>query len=197
MVFVLFFLPVKDVQLMSHSWPHVASPVQETPMKPSRVPNKVPSSFPLRKLPFQHPHLYNRSRQSLLCQQSVCSPAQNNRGSFSPSTKEKSCLLNQKVPPSPRHRPAPLHQSVGSFRTNSHVPLTSTRNNTTTHKSQSPMSFIFSSTSPKVMKDLNSDSTPSQIRNNSTTKSKRTFSYSGSNNVTTQRQESQKVFASP
>lgn len=178
-----FFVPVKDVQLMSHSWPHMASSLQETPMKPSQISNKVPSSFPLRKLPLQHPHLYNRSRQSLLYQPSVCSPAPNSHGSFSPPINGLHIT--------PRYRPAPFHQFVGSFRTNADVPLTSSRNSTTTHKSQTTVSFIFSSASPKIMKDLNSHSTPSHIHNNSTTKSKKTFSYSESKNV-----NKQKVFAS-
>lgn len=122
-------------------------------------------------------------------QQPVCSTAPSSRGSFSPSINE----LHSK----PRHRLAPLHQPVGSSGANSHVPFTSTRNNSTTSKSQTPMSFIFTSASPKVMKDLNSHSSPSHIRNHPTPKSKRTFSYSGSKNITAQRHESQKVFSSP
>lgn len=181
--------PVKDVQLMSHSWPHVASSLQETSMKPSQVPNKVPSSPPWRKLPLQHPQMYNRSRQSLLHKQPVRSPAPSSRGSFSPT-------ING-LHSTPRHRLASRHRSVGSSGTKSHVPLTSTRKNSTTHNSQTPMSFIFSSASPKVMKDLNSHSTPSHIRNGPMTKSKRSFSYSGSKNITAQRHESRKVFAYP
>lgn len=156
-------------------------------MKPSQVPNKVPSSSPWRKLPLQHPQLYNRSRQSLFHQQPLFSSAPSSHGSFFPS-------ING-LHSTPRHRLAPLHQSAGSFGTNSHVPFTSTRNNCTTHKPQTP--FNFNSASPKVMNDLNSHSTPSHIRNKPTTKSMRTFSYSGSKNVTAQRYESQKVFASP
>lgn len=167
--------------------PH-ASSLQEISMKPSQVHNKVPSSSPWRNLPLQHPQLYKRS-QSLLHQQPLCSSAPSSRGSFSPSINE--------LHSTPRHRLAPLHQPVGSSGANSHVPFTSTRNNATTPKSQTPMSFIFSSASPKVMKDLNSHSSPSHIRNHPTTKSKRTFSYSGSKNITVQRHESQKVFASP
>lgn len=158
-------------------------------MKPSQVPNKVSSSSPWRKLSLQHPQPYNRSRQSLLHQKSVCYSAPGSCGSFSPSINELHSTT--------RHRLAPLNLSVGSFGTNSHVPLTSTRNNCTTHKSQTPMSFICNSASFKVVKDLNSHSTPSHIRNKPTTKSKRTFSCSRSKNIRAQRHETQKVFASP
>lgn len=158
-------------------------------MKPPQVPHKVPSSSSWRKLPLQHPQLYNWSRQSVLLQQPVCFSPPSSRESFSSS-------ING-LHSTPRHRLAPLHHSVGSSGTNSHVPLTSTRNNSTTHKSQTPMSFTFSSASPKVMKDLNSHSTPSHLRNDPTTKSKRTLSCSGSKSITAQRHEPQKVFVSP
>lgn len=156
-------------------------------MKPSQVPNKVTSSSPWKRLSLQHPQLYNWSRQSLLHEQPVCSSAPSSRRSFPPSING----LHSTSKP----RLALLHQSGGSSESNSHVPLTSLRNNSTTHNSPTPRSVVFSSGSPKVMKGQNSHSTPSHITNNPTTISKRTFSYSGSKNVTAQRHDSQKVFA--
>lgn len=180
---------MKDVRLPKYSRTHMTSSLRKTPMKHSQVPDKVPPPPPVRMLTIQSPQLCNRSRHSLQ-QQPVCSSASvpSSHESFSPSRK--------RLHSTPRHRLVPLHQSVGTSGTNSHVPLSSTRNNSRTHKSQALMSFFVSSSSPTIeCKDVKHHSTPLNTRNNPATKSKETFSYSRSKNVIEQRHKSHKVFA--
>lgn len=185
--FFVFFVPGKDVRLPKYSQPHMTSSLRETPMKHSQVPDKVPPPPSVRMLTLQSPQLCNRSRHSLQ-QQPVCSSASvpSSQGSFSPSRK--------RLHSTPRHRLVPLHQSVGSSGTNSHVPLSSTRNNSRTHKSQAPVSFFVSSASPKIeRKDVKHHSTPPNTRNNPATKIQGNLLLS--KNVKEQRHKSHKVFA--
>ncbi|XP_053292510.1 SMC5-SMC6 complex localization factor protein 2 [Pleuronectes platessa] len=53
---------VKDLTLQQHSLPHDASFHQETPMKPSHMPNQLSHPPPKRVLPLQSPELYQRDR---------------------------------------------------------------------------------------------------------------------------------------
>lgn len=156
-------------------------------MKHCQVPDKVPS--PGTRVTLQSPQLCSKSMPSLPQLQTVCSSASgpSSCGRFSPSVKG--------LHSTPRHRLAPLHQSAGSSGTNSHIPLGSPRNNSTLHRSQALVSLILSSAPPKIkFKDVKRLSVPAHIRNNSTTKSKETFSYSGGKNVMEQRHKSHKVF---
>lgn len=184
-------LPVKDVGLLKQSRPHMTSSLRETPMKHCQVPDKVPPPCPGRMATLQSPQLCNKSMHSLLQQQPVCSSASgpSSCGSFSPS-------ING-LHSTPRHRLTPLHSSVGSSGKNSLFTLCSPRNNNANHISQAPVSVILSSASPKIkFKDVKHHSMPSHIRNNSTTKSKETVSYSGGKDVMKQRDRSHKVFVS-
>lgn len=182
-----FFVPGKDVRLPKYSRPHMTSSLRETPMKHYQVPDKVPPPPPVRMLTLQGPQLCNRSRHSLQ-QQPVCSSASvpSSPGTFSPSRK--------RLHSTPTHRLVPLHQSVGYSGTNSYVPLSSTRNNSRTHKSQAPMPVLVSSPSPKIeCKDVKHHSTPSNTRNKPATKIQGNFLLS--KNVKEQRHKSHKVFA--
>ncbi|XP_029691341.1 SMC5-SMC6 complex localization factor protein 2 isoform X1 [Takifugu rubripes] len=175
---------VKDVL---QSRPHMTSSLRETTMKHCQVPDKVPPPSPGTMTTLQSPQLCSKSVHFLLQQQPVCSSASGPSSceSFSPS-------ING-LHSTPRHRLTPLHQSVGSSGNNSLFTLGSPRNNNANHKSQAPVSVILSSTSPKIkFKDVKRHSMPSHIRNNSTAKSKESFSYSGSKNVKKQRHKSHK-----
>lgn len=168
----------------------MTSSLREAPMKHCQVPDKVPSPSPGRMATLHNPQLCNKSMHSLVQQQPVCSSASgpSSCGRFSPS-------ING-LHSTPRLRLTPLHQSVGSSGNNSQFTLGPLRNKAT-QKSQAPVSVILSSASPKIkFKDVKRHSMPSHIRNNSTTKSKETFSYSGGKNVMKQGHKSHKVFVS-
>lgn len=169
----------------------MTSPLRETPMKHCQVPNKVPPPSPGSMATLHSPQLCNKSMHSLFQQQPVCSSASgpSSCGSFSPSINGHHST--------PRHRLTPLHQSVGSSGNKSQFTLGPSRNNKATQESQAPVSVILSSAFPKIkLRDVKRHSMPSHIRNNSTTKSKETFSYSGGKNVMKQRHKSHKVFVS-
>lgn len=188
---MFFFLPVKDVGLLKQSQPRMTSSLRETPMKHCQVPDKVPPPSLGRMATLHNPQLCNKSMHSFPQQQPVCSSASgpSSCGSVSPS-------ING-LHSTPRHRLTPLHQSVGSSGNNSQFTLGPSRNNKATQKSQAPVSVILSSASPEIkFKDVKHHSMPSHIRNNSTTKSKETFSYSGGKNELKQRHKSHKVFVS-
>lgn len=182
---------MKDVGLLKQSLPHMTSSLRETPMKHCQVLDKVPPPSPERLATLQSPQMCNKSMHSLLQQQPVYSSASgpSSCGSFSPSINGLHSI--------PRLRLTPLHQSVGSSGNNTPFTLCSPRNNNANHKSQAPVSVILSSASPKIkFKDVKHHSIPSHNRNNSTTKSKETVSYSGSKDVMKRRHKSHKVFVS-
>ncbi|XP_035462444.2 SMC5-SMC6 complex localization factor protein 2 isoform X1 [Scophthalmus maximus] len=52
----------KDLALQQRPLPHIASFRQETPMKPSQIPNQLSHPPPRRVLPLQSPELYHRDR---------------------------------------------------------------------------------------------------------------------------------------
>lgn len=165
--------------------------LRETPMKHCQVPDKVPPPSLGSMATLQIPQLCNKSMHSLLQRQPVCSSASgpSSCGSFSPS-------ING-LHSTPRHRLTPLSQSVGSSGNKSLFTLGSPRSNNANHKSQTPLSVILSSASPKrKSKDIRRHSMPSHIRNNSKTKSMETVSYSGGKDVMKQRHKSHKVFVS-
>lgn len=98
----------------------------------------------------------------------------------------------------PRHRLGPPQHSTqpsGSFCPRL-VPISPTHSGSTVNRPQPSPPSGFHPASPQFMKDLSNHSPSSHIRRDEVTESKVTLSYSGSKNVTAQRQESNQVFFS-
>lgn len=182
--YCLFCFAVKDLS------PHLASFLQETPMKPSQVPNKLSHSPPRRMLPLQSPELSHRER--LYHQGPVHSSG------FIPNSPVNVGSSASRSHPKPRYRLGSVHHSTqpsGSF-CSRFVPVSSTNSDTTANRSQPSLPSVLNPASPQLIKDVNNHSLPSHIRSDEVTESQVTLLYSRSKNVMAQRQESNKVLFS-
>lgn len=169
--YCLFCFAVKDLS------PRLASFLQETPMKPSQVPNKLSHPPPRRMLPLQSPELCHRER--LYHQGPIHSSG------FIPNSP-----VNVGSSASRSHHNST--QPSGSF-CSRFVPVSSANSDTTANRSQPSLPSVLNPASPQLSKDVNNHSLPSHIRSDEVTESQVTLLYSRSKNVMAQRQESNKV----
>ncbi|XP_076599786.1 SMC5-SMC6 complex localization factor protein 2 isoform X2 [Chaetodon auriga] len=188
---------VKNLTLQGRPLPHFTSFLQETPMKPSQVPNRLPHPPPRRLLPFQSPELFHRDRLGPPQHppQHLGSSYSSGFVQISPANIGSSADRHYSVP---RDRPGPLHHSAqppGSFFARL-APVSPTSNGTSANKPQPSPPSIFHPPSIQFMRDLSNHSSSSHIRRGQVSKSKAASSYSGSKNVTAQREESNKAQSS-
>ncbi|XP_051271155.1 uncharacterized protein slf2 isoform X2 [Dicentrarchus labrax] len=187
---------VKDLALQECSLPHISSFIQETPMKPSQVPNQLPHPPPRRMLPLQSPELCHRDRLGPPRHPSHhMGPI---HSGFVPSSPTNIGYPVSRPHPTPSIRLDPLHhpaQPPGSFCPR-FVPVSPTNSGTTANRPQPSPPFNFHPATPQFMKDLSNHSPSSPIRRDQATESKVTLPYSGSKNPTAQRQESNKAQSS-
>ncbi|XP_070834210.1 SMC5-SMC6 complex localization factor protein 2 [Chaetodon trifascialis] len=160
-------------------------------MKPTQVPNRLPDPPLKGVLPFHSPELFHRDRLG-----PPQHPPQHLGSNYSSGFVQISPAADRHHS-MPRDRPGPLHHSAqppGSFFARL-APVSPTNNGTSANKPQpSPPSILPASI--QFMRDLSNHSPSSHIRRGQVTKSKAASSYSGSKNVTTQRQESNKAQSS-
>lgn len=179
-----FFVLVKDLVFQGHLSPHLISFSQDTPMKPSQVPNL---SFPppKRVLPLLSPEQCHRDRLGLTRQPPhasgpICS-TEFNRGS---STNVGASTVRPHHMPRARLCPPP-HTAAhsGSFCSSQPVP----------GRPQLLPPGINHHAPPHFMKDLNNHSRSSPIKGCQQTEPTVILSYSGSKNLTTRSQELHQV----
>nr|XP_046258197.1 uncharacterized protein slf2 isoform X2 [Scatophagus argus] len=185
---------VKDLPLQQCSLPRFASFLQETPMKPSQVPNKFPHPLPRRMLPLQSPELCHRDRMG---------PPRHPPHYLGPIHSSRFVPRGPSNIGSSANRPhftprvGPLHHSTqpsgSSF--SQPVPVSPTNGGTAANKPQPLPPGTFQPVSSQFMKDLSNHSPPSHIRRDQVTESKVMMSYSGCENVTA-RQEANKAQSS-
>lgn len=188
-----FCVLVKDLALQQHPLPPFTSFLQETPMKPSQVPNQLPHLTPRRMLPPQSPELCHRNRLGPLRHPTHPLGPIHSSG-FVPSSPTDFGSSATRPHPNPRDRLGPPQHSAqppGSFCSRL-VPVSPTHSDTTANRPQPSPPNIFHPASPQFMKDLSNHSHSSHIRRDQVI----SLSYSGSKNVTGQRQESNKVLFS-
>ncbi|XP_044069597.1 SMC5-SMC6 complex localization factor protein 2 isoform X3 [Siniperca chuatsi] len=188
---------VKDLALQQHFLPQFTSFLQETPMKPSQVPNRLPQPPPRRMLPLQSSELCHRDRLGPPRHPSHPLGPVYSSG-FGPGSPTNIGYSANRPHPMPRGRPGPLQHSAqppGSFYPRI-VPVSSTNSGTAANRPQPLPPRIFHPASHQFMKDLSNHSQSSHIRRDQGIESKATLSYSGSKNVTVQRQESNKAQSS-
>ncbi|XP_035519703.1 uncharacterized protein slf2 [Morone saxatilis] len=187
---------VKDLALQECSLPHISSFIQETPMKPSQVPNQLPHPPPRRMLPLQSPELCHRDRLG-----PPRHPTHHMgpiHSGFVPSSPTNIGYPVSRPHPTPSIRLGPLHhpaQPPGSFCPR-FIPVSPTNSGTTANRPQPSPPFNFHPATPQFMKDLSNHSPSSPIRRDQATESRVTLPYSGSKNPTAQRQESNKAQSS-
>ncbi|XP_010743029.3 SMC5-SMC6 complex localization factor protein 2 isoform X1 [Larimichthys crocea] len=169
----------KDHALQQRPLPHFASFLQETPMKPSQVPNQLPYPPPRRMLPLQSPELCHRDRLGPPRQPPHHLGPIHSAG-FVPSSPTNTGPSVNRLHPTPRDKLGSLH-----------------------HSAQPPGSYCSrlasvnpTNSGPTANKLQSSHSLSSHIRRDQVPESKVTLSYSGSKHVTAQRQESYKVQSS-
>ncbi|XP_040906375.1 SMC5-SMC6 complex localization factor protein 2 isoform X3 [Toxotes jaculatrix] len=196
-----YFFPrskVKDLALQQPFLPHFTSFHQETPMKPSQVPNRLSHPPPRRALPLQNPELCHRDR-------------------FDPSWAPPHSLgpihLSECILGSPtnigtptnrpyhtsRDRPGPPQHSAQPPKplSSSHlVPVSQSDIDISTRTPQPSPPGIFHHASPKFMKDLSNHTPSFHIKRDPVTEPKVTLSCSGSKNATAKSQESNKAQSS-
>ncbi|XP_073338238.1 SMC5-SMC6 complex localization factor protein 2 isoform X2 [Pagrus major] len=175
---------VKDQALQQRS------SFQETPMKPSQVPNQLPHPPPRRMLPLQSPELWHKDRLG-----PPRYPHQHHLGPYSPSNIGSAANRPNLTP---RDRLGPPHHSAqppGSLRSRI-VPISPVNHGTTAYRPQPSPPGIFHHANHQFMKDLSNQSPSCHIRRDQVTESKVSLSYSGSTNITGQRQESNKAQSS-
>lgn len=186
-----FCVLVKDLIFQQRSGPHYQYFLQETPMKPSQLPNRLSHPPARRMLPLQSPERFHRDRLSPTWHPPH-PPGPNYSSGFVPS----SSSAGNRYYPTPMDRLGPLqhqhHQSPGSFCSSRLAPVSPTQSCTT---AQQPYG-AFHPASPQFMKDFSNHARSSHIRRDQGSESKVALSYSGSKNVTSQRQEANKVLFS-
>lgn len=186
---------VKDLALQEHLSPQLTSFNQETPMKPSQVPNRLSLHPPRRALPLVSPELCPRdrlgpSRQPPHALGPICSKQYNPGSSTNVGT--------------PTHRPhhmprgrlgPPPHpaQHLGSFCSSQHVPGSQSHFDTTAKRPQPSTPGVHHHAPPHFMKDLNNHSRSSYVKGHQETEPMVVLSYSGNKNVTARSQELHKV----
>lgn len=169
---------------MSHLTPFL----QETPMKPSQVHNKLPPP-PRRMLPLQSSELFHRDRLGL--PQYSLSPVGTGPG-FISRTPVNIASSGNKVCLTPMDKCARAPHSAQPPGSSCSTPISVSSANiidASAKRSQHLLPTTFSPKSPQCMKDLSNQSLTSHIKKKSVTKSEVTLFHSGSNNVTPPRPE--------
>ncbi|XP_026210940.1 SMC5-SMC6 complex localization factor protein 2 isoform X2 [Anabas testudineus] len=171
----------KELAFQQHIQPNFISSHQETPMKPSQVPNRLSQPPPRRILPMQSPELCPRDRLG-----SPWHPS-HTLGPFQPSGIVPSSPTSIGRPhPTPRDRQGPPQHSAQL----QSVPVIPTKIDTSANRPQHPPPHMFHHTSPQYH-------TPSShIKRDQVTESKVVVSYSGTKTVTTKSKDSNKAQSS-
>ncbi|XP_037638621.1 SMC5-SMC6 complex localization factor protein 2 isoform X2 [Sebastes umbrosus] len=175
---------VNDLMFQQRFRPHFTP---ESPMKPSQLPNQLSHSPPRRMVPLQSPELCHRDRLGAPWHPPY-PPGPIHSSGFVPSCPTNIGSPVNRFHPMPRGRLGPPqyqhHQPPGSFSC------------TTASMPQPPPPGVFHPASPQFMKDLSNHSPSSHTRRDPGTESRVTLSYSGSQNVTARRQDSNKDHSS-
>lgn len=177
----------KDHTIQQRLQPNFSSSHQETPMKPSQVPNRLSQPPPRRILPLQSPELCHRDRLgSPWLPSHTLGPFQSS--GFVPSS--PTSIGRPHHTPRDRLGP-PQHSAQPQF-----FPISPTKIDTSVNRSQHSPPWIFHHTSPQSMKNLSNHSPSSHMRRDQVTESKVILSHSWSKTVTAKSQESNKVLLS-
>ncbi|XP_023261564.1 SMC5-SMC6 complex localization factor protein 2-like [Seriola lalandi dorsalis] len=189
---------VKDLALQERSLPHFSSFNQETPMKPSQVPNRLSLPPPRRVLPLQSPELCHRDRLGPPRQpHHAVGPVRSTE--FNVGSPTNVGIPTHRPHHTPRDRLGPSQHSAqhsDSFCSSQLVPGSQSYIDTSVKRLQPSPPGISHHASPQFMKDL-SNRTPSfHIRGHQVTEPMVTLSYSGSKDVTAKSQESHKAQSS-
>ncbi|XP_049927555.1 SMC5-SMC6 complex localization factor protein 2 isoform X1 [Epinephelus moara] len=186
---------VKDLVIQQHFRSHFTPFLQETPVKPSQVPNWLSHPPSRRMLPFQSPEPCYRDRLGPPWHPPY-PPGPVHSSGFVPSSPTNIGASVNRFQTMPRGRLGPQphqqRQPSGSFCPSGYAPVTPTSSSTTANRPPG----IFYPAPPQFMKDLSNHSPSSHIRRDQGTESKDSWSYSGNKNVTAQRQDSNKAQSS-
>ncbi|XP_029306322.1 LOW QUALITY PROTEIN: SMC5-SMC6 complex localization factor protein 2 [Cottoperca gobio] len=180
---------VNDLVFEQRPRPHFTPFLQETPMKPSELPSYP---FPRRMLPFQSPAPYHRDRGGPPWPP-LHSPGPIHSSGFVPSSPTNMSSIVNRFHLMPRGRLGPQqhqhHQPPGFYCSSGFAAVSPTNTCTTANRCPSGFQPVF----PQFIKDLSNRSPPSHIRRDQGTESRDTLTNSGSQNVTAERQESNKA----
>ncbi|KAK2824302.1 hypothetical protein Q5P01_021477 [Channa striata] len=169
----------KDLAVQQPFVPSYSTFHQETPMRPSQVPNRLSHPPPRRVLPLESPELCHRDRLGQSWRPS------HNPGAIHPSVFVPSTPASSGTPVSrsyhiPRDRPGlPQHCAQPDV-----FPLSSTKVDTLANWPQHSSTHVFHNTSLQFMRELSNHSLYSHIGKAQVKKPKDTFFFSGSNTVT-------------
>ncbi|KAM3605763.1 uncharacterized protein V6R79_004223 [Siganus canaliculatus] len=136
---------VKECAHQQPFLPHYASSFQETPMKPSQVPNQLPYPPPRRMLPLQSPELCHRDRMGTPRHPSHNQGSVNSSG-FTPNGPANSGSSGIRPHPTPRDRLSPSHYSAQPMASPRSQLFNPTKSGNAVNRSQSASSLF--------MKDL-------------------------------------------
>ncbi|XP_060943430.1 SMC5-SMC6 complex localization factor protein 2 isoform X2 [Limanda limanda] len=183
---------VKDLRLQQHSLPHDTSFHQETPMKPSQMPNQLSHQPPKRVLSLQSPELYQRDRLG------PRQPSSHHLGQIH-SSDSPANVGNPTIRPhhTPRDRLGPPQHSAqppGPFCSSHCVPVSPPDSDTSATSSQPSPPGIFLHGSPQFMRDLSNYTLSFHIRRDELSEAKARLTHSGIRNV--KNQESNKAQSS-
>lgn len=178
-LYSIFCVLGKDLAIQQHIQPSFSSSYQETPMKPSQVPNRHSQPPPRKILPLQSPELCHRDRLGSAWSLShTLEPFQASGFVLSSPTSIG------RSHHTPRDRLGPLqHSAQPQF-----VPVSPAKIDTSANRPQYSPSRIFH------YQDLSNHSPSSHIRRDQVAESKVVLSNSGCKTVTAKSQESNKVF---
>ncbi|XP_071336715.1 SMC5-SMC6 complex localization factor protein 2 isoform X2 [Trachinotus anak] len=176
---------VKDLTLQQHSLSHFTSSNQETPMKPSQVPNRLSHPPPRRALPLQSPELCYRDRLG---------PPRQPPHPLEPVSSTEFNLGSPNNFRTPTHRPyhmprdrmGPPQQTAqhsGSFCSSNLVPVSQSHIDTSAKRPQPSPASINHHASPQFMKDLGTHTPSFHTKGPQVTEPMVTLSYSGCKNA--------------
>ncbi|XP_034464230.1 SMC5-SMC6 complex localization factor protein 2 isoform X3 [Hippoglossus hippoglossus] len=184
---------VKDLTLQQHSLPHDTSFHQETPMKPSQMPNQLSHPPPKRGLSLQSPELYQRERLG---------PRQHSSHHLGPIHSSDSPANVGNPTNRPHHTPRdrlgpPQHspQPPGPFCSSHCVQVSPPDSDMSANSPQPSPPGVFHHASPQFMRDLSNYTLSFHIRRDELSEAKARLSHSGSRNVI-KNQESNKAQSS-